>query len=207
MSTSSEGKAFTQSDLHGDPIQQFTVWFQAATQALPEHADAMTLATANADGIPSARTVLLKEFDAQGFVFFTNYDSQKGKDLAGNPHAALVFHWREMGRQIRIAGTVQRTSAEESERYFHTRPRGSQISAWASQQSQVIESREELEERVVDYEEWYEEQTVPLPPYWGGFRVEPHSIEFWQERADRLHDRFRYTRQAGQTWSVERLSP
>jgi pyridoxamine 5'-phosphate oxidase len=167
----------------------------------------MTLATATSDGIPSARTVLLKGFDERGFVFYSNYGSQKGHELAENPHASLLFHWSKLGRQIRINGDVKRTSVEESEAYFHSRPTGSQIGAAVSHQSEVIPSREWLEQRLRELEEEYGDQEVPLPPYWGGFRVTPRSMEFWQGRPSRLHDRLRYTLQPDGSWVIERLSP
>jgi pyridoxamine 5'-phosphate oxidase len=167
----------------------------------------MTLATSTRDGIPSARIVLLKSHDARGFVFYTNYSSQKAHDLAENPRASLLFFWPALERQVRICGTVAKVTHEESEAYFRTRPRGSQLGAWASAQSAVLGSRAELEARVRDVDEKYKGAGVPLPPHWGGYRVTPTSLEFWQGREDRLHDRLRYTRRADGTWRLERLAP
>jgi pyridoxamine 5'-phosphate oxidase len=169
-------------------------------------ATAMTLATADQDGCPSARTVLLKDFDERGFVFYTNYDSPKARALAGNPRAALVFHWPDRERQVCVSGPVARLSDEESDAYFLTRPRESQLGAWASPQSRVIASREELDRRVAECERRFADREVPRPPYWGGFRLAPEVVEFWQGRPSRLHDRFRYRKAAG-TWVIERLAP
>jgi pyridoxamine 5'-phosphate oxidase len=167
----------------------------------------MTLATTSADGQASARIVLLKEVSQNGFVFYTNYDSRKGRELAVNPRAALVFYWPQLERQVRITGAVVKTSRSESEAYFHTRPRGSQIAAWASWQSSVIRDRAVLEARVKKLEAKYAGVSVPLPPNWGGYRLRPESIEFWQGRPNRLHDRLRYSREAGGGWKIERLAP
>jgi pyridoxamine 5'-phosphate oxidase len=189
-----------------DPIELFTSWFEAARGAgvlLPE---AVTLATATPDGFPSARMVLLKDVDARGFVFFTNYGSRKARELEANPRAALCIHWAVLQRQVRVTGRVARVNAEESAEYFATRPRGSQIGAWASQQSQRLPSREDLERTVRDLGDKYAGQDVPLPPFWGGYRLEPLEIEFWQGRADRLHDRLVFTR-AADGWSTQRLYP
>jgi pyridoxamine 5'-phosphate oxidase len=195
-----------EADLADDPFTQFNRWLsEALARDVPEP-NAMTLATATSDGVPSARVVLLRGFDERGFVFFTNFESQKGRELAENPRAALVFHWPALGRQVRITGEVSRVSREESEAYFHTRPRGSQLSAWASEQSAVIPDRATLEERLREIEQRFPEE-VPLPPFWGGYRVSPTAIEFWQGRRSRLHDRLRYTRQPDGTWRIERLSP
>jgi pyridoxamine 5'-phosphate oxidase len=166
----------------------------------------MTLATATADGAPSARIVLLKGFDERGFVFFTDYRSRKGTELAENPRAALVFYWPELERQVRIVGSTTQTDRPESEAYFRSRPRGSRLGAWISHQSQVIAGRQQLDERVPDLERRYPGDDVPLPPYWGGFRLRPDSIDFWQGRASRLHDRIRYLR-SGDRWRIERLAP
>jgi len=189
-----------------DPFRLFDEWYREAREAglyLPE---AMTLATADADGAPSARLVLLKRHDARGFVFFTNYESRKAAELDANPRAALAIHWPILQRQVRIEGTVERITADESYDYFRTRPRGSRIGAWASPQSRVISERSELEARVAEYDAKYPGEEIPLPPYWGGFRVRPETIEFWQGRANRLHDRFRFTRD-GDGWAVDRLAP
>jgi pyridoxamine 5'-phosphate oxidase len=189
-----------------DPIVEFARWLDEAVKAKVEEPEAMTLATATADGVPSARMVLLRGFDERGFVFFTDYRSQKGIELQRNPRAALVFHWSELERQVRISGPVSPTGREESEVYFRSRPRGSRLGAWASHQSQVIPSRRQLDDRVAELESRYPEEEVPLPPYWGGFRLTPTTIEFWQGRANRLHDRLRYVRD-GERWRIERLSP
>lgn len=194
-------------ELAEDPFRQFQLWFDAAVEAdLPEP-NAMTLATATRDGRPSARMVLLKQVDNRGFVFFSNYESRKGNELAENPRAALIFFWVQLERQIRIEGVVERVSAEESDIYFHSRPLGSQLSAAASHQSQVISGREVLEQRVAELEAEYSDGEVPRPDYWGGFRVIPETVEFWQGRANRLHDRLRYSKDQGGHWFVERLSP
>ena len=195
------------SDLNPDPIAQFQQWFAEARSAGISNAEAMTLATVSRDGQPSARMVLLKEVSVDGFVFFTNYGSRKGHDLSENSRAALVFYWRELNRQVRIAGTVAKTSRAESEAYFLTRPRGAQLSAWASWQSSSIPDRQVLETRVAKLEAKYTGSSVPAPPNWGGYRLRPDSIEFWQGRPDRLHDRLRYSRGPGGHWRIERLAP
>ena len=193
-------------DIAADPIVQFTRWFEDARRADLVEPNAMTLATATPDGRPSARIVLLKDVDARGFVFFTDYRSRKADELDANPRAALVFLWKEIERQVRVCGDVSRVSTEESEAYFKTRPLGSRIGAWASQQSTVIPEREFLERAVAQVQARFPGDDVPLPPHWGGFRLAPTEIEFWQGRTSRLHDRLRYRRSAG-TWGIERLSP
>ncbi|WP_214108557.1 pyridoxamine 5'-phosphate oxidase [Acrocarpospora catenulata] len=188
-----------------DPVAQFTVWFADAVDAgLPEP-NAMILATCSAGGRPSARTVLLKGFDEQGFTFFTNYESRKGRDLAENPRACLVFPWHPLRRQVRVEGHAVRVSREESTAYFHSRPYGSRIAAWASRQSAVVRSREELDARYAELAERWPEDP-PVPDHWGGFRVVPNELEFWQGRDNRMHDRFRY-RRSGDRWVIERLAP
>ncbi len=188
-----------------DPIALFQEWFAAATRAgifLPE---AMTLATASPQGAPSARMMLLKGVDTRGFVFYTNYESRKGEELAANARAALVFHWAVLERQVRVEGRVARLATEESAAYFATRPRGSRIGAWASRQSRALPARKELQDRVVQYEREFRGD-IPLPPFWGGFRLVPERIEFWQGRLNRLHDRLRFVRD-GAGWRTERLYP
>ena len=194
-------------DLDPDPIRQFAAWFAEAQATGPGEANAMTLATATRDGRPSARIVLLKGFDERGFVFYTNYESQKGRDLAENPRAALTFYWAELERQVRIAGTAARVSRDESRRYFDSRPLGSRLGASLSHQSQVIPDRAVLEAEFARLEAEHADGDVPLPPFWGGYRVAPETIEFWQGRPSRLHDRLRYTRQPDGSWIIERLSP
>ena len=190
----------------GDPVERFQEWFREAEQAGVDVPEAMMLATADADGAPSARLVLLKGADDEGFVFYSGYVSRKAAELDQNPRAALVFYWRPLGKQVRVEGRVERVSDGESAAYFATRPRGSQLAAWASQQSRPLESREELERRYAELEREYEGQEVPRPPHWGGFRLRPDAIEFWEHRENRLHDRFRYSR-AREGWTVELLSP
>lgn len=194
-------------DLHPDPIKQFGQWFGEAAAAKIRDVNAMSLAIATADGRPSARIVLLKAMSEHGFVFFTNYASEKGRVLEANPQAALNFFWPQLERQIRIEGGVEKTSREESEEYFHSRPLGSQLGAWASSQSEAIANRAALEVSLALVTEQYAGGAVPLPPHWGGYRVVPEAIEFWQGRTDRLHDRFRYRREEAALWVIERLAP
>src|SRR6185437_15894954 len=197
----------SEADVDADALRQFQTWFaQALTAEVPEP-NAMTLATATPDGQPAARIVLLKAFDAAGFTFYTNYESRKGRELTANPRAALLFFWTELQRQVRIEGTVERVSEAESDEYFRSRPLGSRLGAWASHQSEVIGGRELLEARARELAERFAEGEVPRPPFWGGFRVRPLAIEFWQGRPDRLHDRLRYQRVQPVGWRIERLSP
>lgn len=197
-----------EADVSHDPFVEFARWFAEAQEAQVPDPNAMTLATAAADGSPSARIVLLKAFDDRGFVFFTDYRSRKGAELEANPRAALVFYWGELDRQVRITGGVTLVSREDSERYFRSRPLGSRLGAWASHQSRVIPGRAALEGDLRDVEARFGDGDVPLPPHWGGYRVEPDAIEFWQGRESRLHDRIRYVREGGgREWKVERLSP
>jgi len=189
-----------------DPLDLFTEWFRAARDSAIYLPESMTLSTATPDGAPSARQVLLKGFDANGFVFYTNYESRKARELAANPRCALTLHWAFLQRQVRIEGTAARTTTEESAAYFRTRARGSQLGAWASKQSDVLTTREELDVCVKKMERTWAGKEIPLPPFWGGYRVAPASIEFWQGRADRLHDRLRYER-SGDGWTVKRLYP
>jgi pyridoxamine 5'-phosphate oxidase len=192
-------------DLDADPLRQFERWFREA-EGSTRAPEATALATATPDGAPSVRMVLVKAFDEHGFVFHTGYESRKGLELAANPRGALLFFWDPLGRQVRIEGTFERTTAAETEAYFHTRPRGAQIAALASRQSQVLASRAELEEQVARLESELAGAEVPVPAHWGGFRLGPEVYEFWQHRENRLHDRFRYRRD-GDSWIVERLSP
>jgi pyridoxamine 5'-phosphate oxidase len=192
-------------DLDPDPLREFERWYEEAERVV-EFAEAAALATATRDGHPSVRMVLAKGFDEHGFRFHTGYWSRKARELAENAAGALLFYWHPLGRQVRIEGPVARVGDDESEAYFRTRPRGGQIAAWASAQSEVIGSRDELERRVAELEREFEGREVPLPPHWGGYRLEPQFWEFWQHRDSRLHDRFRYRRQEG-LWLIERLSP
>ncbi|HEU4784829.1 MAG TPA: pyridoxamine 5'-phosphate oxidase [Ktedonobacterales bacterium] len=200
-------RGLDESDVDADPFRQFAVWFDEARAASPTEPNAMALATVGADGRPSLRMVLLKGADERGFVFYTNYESRKGRELADTPWAALTLFWPEMERQIRIEGRVEPVPAEESDAYYHSRPIGSQLSASASRQSEVIAGRDELEQRVAALSAQYQDQEIPRPENWGGFRVIPDAIEFWQGRANRLHDRLRYRLLASGDWQIERLSP
>ena len=195
-----------ESSVAGDPVSQFRTWMDEAIKAEVAEPNAMTLATADADGLPSARIVLLRGFDARGFVFFTNYQSHKGSDLAVNPQAALCWFWPDLERQVRVVGQVEKVSVEESDDYFRNRPRGSRIGAWASPQSQVIDDRSFLELRVDEFETEFGTGEVLRPPHWGGYRLRPSTVEFWQGRASRLHDRIRYVRES-EGWKVQRLAP
>lgn len=199
-------RALTEDDLLPDPIALVQRWFADAQAAGVEQHDAMTLATAAPDARPSARVVLLKGIDARGFAFFTNYESRKARELDANPHAALVLLWIPLQRQVRVAGRVERLSVEESDAYFATRPRGSQLGAWASEQSRPLPDRDELEARWAALDERWRGIAVPRPAHWGGYRVAPEQIEVWQGRANRLHDRFAYVR-APEGWTRERLAP
>jgi pyridoxamine 5'-phosphate oxidase len=196
----------SEEDLADDPMEQFRTWLDEARALGLPMPEAMTLATSNADGRPSARVVLLHGIDENGFVFHTNYESRKGRELEANPQAALMLYWHPLGRQVRVEGSIERVSEEESAQYFRTRPRGGQLGAWASRQSEQIESRDVLEERVRRLEREYEGREVPLPPFWGGYRLLPDRIELWQHGEDRLHDRFAYERSGG-SWTRSRLSP
>jgi pyridoxamine 5'-phosphate oxidase len=203
----SYGKPLREQDVAADPLSQFAVWYREAEADGLRQPEAAALATAAADGSPSLRMVLVKGFDERGFVFFSNYASVKGRELAINPRAALLFYWDSLGRQVRITGAVERTSSTESEAYVRSRPRASQLSALASPQSQAIESRSALEQRVGELRQRFGDGDLPLPPDWGGFRVAMEDVEFWQQRNDRLHDRLRYRRGDDAAWVIERLAP
>jgi pyridoxamine 5'-phosphate oxidase len=194
-------------DLARDPFAQFDKWFQEAEAAKIPEPNAMVCAVATTDGRPSARTVLLKGLDGRGFVFYTNYESRKGRQLAQNAHTSLLFPWIALERQVIVEGEATKVMPEESAAYFHARPRASQLAAWASAQSTVLSGRVPLEESMKAMEQKYAGTEVPMPPYWGGYRVVPHTVEFWQGRRSRLHDRLRYRREKSGTWIVERLSP
>ena len=195
-----------ESNVSADPIAEFDRWFKQALEAKVLEPNAMALATSTPKGIPSVRMVLLKGYDERGFVFFTDYRSRKGSELESNPHAALAFYWGELERQVRITGSVERTSQEESDTYYRSRPLGSRLGAWVTHQSRVIPSRALLEAGLTEVKQRFPTDDVPLPPYWGGYRLRHFEVEFWQGREDRLHDRIRYLRE-GEMWRVERLSP
>lgn len=199
-------KSLLESDAATDPFAQFGHWWLEAVESKIDEVNAMTLATSSADGFPSARIVLLKGYDRNGFVFFTNYNSQKGQDIAANPKACLLFFWKELERQVRIDGSIEKISAADSEEYFQSRPVGSRIGAWCSPQSTVIPDRSLLDKNVDFYSNKFNAQIVPRPDHWGGYIVKPTAIEFWQGRSSRLHDRLRYSKIA-EAWKIERLAP
>jgi pyridoxamine 5'-phosphate oxidase len=199
-------KTLTEQEVSPDAIAQFTTWWNEALQSEIDEVNAMTLATADAHGVPDARIVLLKEYDERGFVFFTNYDSVKGRQLLDNPRACLVFFWKELERQVRIRGTVEQIADSESDVYFQSRPEGSRIGAWASPQSSVIASRDILETNVAEYTDKFAAGSIPRPAHWGGYRISPQVIEFWQGRSSRLHDRICYTA-TNDNWQITRLAP
>jgi len=201
-----ESQGLDRESLADDPLRQFEAWFSEARDAGVVDVNAMSLATVDTRGMPSVRTVLLKSFDADGFVFFTNYQSQKAREMADSGKAALLFPWLVLNRQVIVQGTVEKVEEALSRRYFASRPRSSQLSAWASRQSAVVDSRRSLEERLASLEQQYGDGEVPLPPFWGGYRVIPERVEFWQGRPSRLHDRFDYVRQDG-GWLIRRLQP
>ena len=194
-------------DLNKDPIEQFKIWYEQACALGPLEATTMALSTVSADGQASLRSVLLKDFDARGFVFFTNYESTKAKQIEGNPRVALLLRWLPQYRQVIILGNATKISQEESRDYFLTRPRDTRLGAWVSRQSSVVSSRDVLDEKLMEVESKFSGGDVPLPPFWGGYRVNPQSIEFWNGRPNRLHDRFLYTLQQDESWGIERLSP
>ncbi|AJP02522.1 pyridoxamine 5'-phosphate oxidase [Streptomyces cyaneogriseus subsp. noncyanogenus] len=202
-------EGLAEADLAATPVEQFARWFrQAATEGGMFEPNAMVVSTADAEGRPSSRTVLLKHFDERGFVFYTNYGSRKARDLAENPYVSLLFPWHPMARQVIVAGVARRTGRDETAAYFRTRPHGSQLGAWASSQSSVVAGREELDAAYAELAARYPEgEQVPVPPHWGGFRVVPRSVEFWQGRENRLHDRLRYVAGEDGGWRVERLGP
>jgi len=199
-------QSLSESDVKQDPIGQFGKWWEEAIASSIYEVNAMTLSTVTAEGKPSARIVLLKGFDERGFVFFTNYESNKGVQLTANPFASLVFFWKELERQVRIEGISEKVNERESDDYFHSRPIGSQLGACASPQSRVIESRRIIENNLEKLQDQYREMEIPRPAHWGGYRVVPHSIEFWQGRSSRLHDRIKYTKE-NQSWKIVRLAP
>jgi len=199
-------ESLSEGDVELDPFLQFTRWWKEAVGSDITEVNAMTLATCNKEGMPSARTVLLKDYDKSGFVFFSNYESRKAKDIDENPQASLLFFWKELERQVRIEGRIEKVDATESDSYFHSRPEGSRIGAWASPQSRVVRSRDVIEEDVRRYQAAFEQAPIPRPPHWGGYRVIPVHIEFWQGRSSRLHDRILYSIEAD-SWKISRLAP
>ncbi len=204
---SATGFALEREDLDDDPIEQFEEWFSYACETVPMDPNAFSIATVDREGRPSSRTVLLKYFDENGFVFFSNYGSEKAKHIESNPHVAMLFFWSEAARQVKIRGTAEKVPTSETLKYFATRPRGSQIGAWVSAQSSVISSRALLETEFRRLKDKFRDKEVPLPSFWGGYRVVPQEIEFWQGRRNRLHDRFRYTLEDDGRWSIARLAP
>ncbi len=200
-------ESLSESDVHSDPFRQFDRWWTEVLKADIDEVNAMTLSTVSAEGFPGSRIVLLKGYDDNGFVWFTNYESRKGQDLAENPRASLLFFWKELERQVRIEGFCERVSSDESDAYFNSRPEGSRIGAWASPQSRPIESREILDLNLAAISEKFSDTPIYRPPHWGGYRLKPVAMEFWQGRPSRLHDRIRYDRSNDQGWKITRLAP
>lgn len=204
---SATGFVLDREDLNDDPIAQFEEWFRYACDTVPMDPNAVTVSTVDGEGRPSSRTVLLKYFDESGFVFFTNYESKKARDIEENPWVSMLFFWSDAARQVKIRGKAERISTAETTKYFMSRPRGSQIGAWVSAQSSVVTSRSLLENKFQEMKQKFSNKEIPLPSFWGGYRVVPEEIEFWQGRRNRLHDRFQYTKQDDGTWSIDRLAP
>lgn len=204
---SATGFVLDREDLNDDPVVQFEDWFRYACETVPMDPNAVSLATVDGQNRPSSRTVLLKYFDERGFVFFTNYDSKKATQIEANPNVALLFFWSDAARQVKIRGKAARIPSSETLKYFMSRPRGSQIGAWVSAQSSIISSRSLLESKFQEMKKKFSKKEIPLPSFWGGYRVVPHEIEFWQGRRNRLHDRFQYTKQDDGSWTIERLAP
>jgi pyridoxamine 5'-phosphate oxidase len=207
MRRSATGFALDRDDLDSDPIVQFEDWFRYACETVPLDPNAVTLSTVDSKMRPSSRTVLLKSFDENGFVFYTNYESKKAAQIAENPHVSLLFFWSDAARQVKIRGRAEKIPTKESMAYFLSRPRGSQIGAWVSAQSSVISSRSLLEAKFQEIKQKFRDKDISLPSFWGGYRVVPEEVEFWQGRANRLHDRFQYTKQEDGSWAIERLAP
>ncbi|MEL7187233.1 MAG: pyridoxamine 5'-phosphate oxidase [Pseudomonadota bacterium] len=204
---SATGFVLDREDLNDDPIAQFEDWFRYACDTVPMDPNAVTISTVDSENRPSSRTVLLKYFDETGFVFFTNFESKKARDISNNPWVSLLFFWSDAARQVKIRGTAERIPAAETLKYFMSRPRGSQIGAWVSAQSSVVTSRSLLENKFQEIKQKFSNKEIPLPSFWGGYRVVPTEIEFWQGRRNRLHDRFQYTKQEDGSWTIERLAP